>query len=69
MDFTPHAKLRSRKSDNDSREAIVTDADEWIDNHHPFSALLMPHSLLIFKDDAYSGKFVSVIASTNIFKY
>ncbi|XP_039045135.1 alpha-ketoglutarate-dependent dioxygenase alkB homolog 6-like isoform X2 [Hibiscus syriacus] len=46
MDFTPHSRLDSCKStstDNNGAE-----------KHQPFSALLMPRSLLIFKDDAYS---------------
>ncbi|GMI95967.1 AlkB homolog 6 [Hibiscus trionum] len=51
MDFTPHSRLDSCKNtstDNNGTE-----------KHHPFSVLLMPRSLLIFKDDAYSGKFMS----------
>ncbi|GLT47259.1 hypothetical protein SLA2020_209670 [Shorea laevis] len=64
MDFTPHSKLQSgdiirRKNDEEKTEegsvAIV-------DNQHPVSILLMPRSLLIFKDDAYSGKFTSYVA-------
>ena len=36
--------------------AWVVDIEEnnGMDNFHPFFVLLMPHNLLIFKDDAYS---------------
>ncbi|KAL5783780.1 hypothetical protein ACOSP7_008809 [Xanthoceras sorbifolium] len=69
MDFTPHSKLRTStdtsKNDVDCRSSggqpFVPETDELIDNHRPFSILLMPRSLLIFKDDAYSGKFSSSI--------
>ncbi|KAK0602954.1 hypothetical protein LWI29_038478 [Acer saccharum] len=67
MDFTPHSRLRTSTDTSKNNvdgtssggEAFVTETEEWIDNHHPFSVLLMPCSLLIFKDDAYAGKFVS----------
>ncbi|XP_052723107.1 uncharacterized protein LOC108345894 isoform X2 [Vigna angularis] len=55
MDFTPHARFKQ-----DSQDGIEKDSDfeigkdEWLDDHHPFSVLLMPRSLLIFKDKAYS---------------
>ncbi|KAL5853869.1 hypothetical protein ACOSQ3_008987 [Xanthoceras sorbifolium] len=69
MDFTPHSKLRTStytsKNDVDCRSSggqpFVPETDELIDNHRPFSILLMPRSLLIFKDDAYSGKLSSSI--------
>ncbi|KAF3445178.1 hypothetical protein FNV43_RR14872 [Rhamnella rubrinervis] len=62
MDFTPHSSLRflpSTCTNNDKEEscdkvAPAVERDEWLDNHHPFSVLLMPRSLLIFKDTAYS---------------
>uniref|UniRef100_A0A7N0UFL3 Fe2OG dioxygenase domain-containing protein n=1 Tax=Kalanchoe fedtschenkoi TaxID=63787 RepID=A0A7N0UFL3_KALFE len=59
MDFTPHSKLKlSDKSNSQSQdtcaEASEMEAQEWVENHYPFSVLLMPRSLLIFKDEAYS---------------
>ncbi|KAL4297707.1 hypothetical protein GQ457_12G003720 [Hibiscus cannabinus] len=51
MDFTPHSRLDSCKN-------TLTD-NNGAEKHRPFSALLMPRSLLIFKDDAYSGKSMS----------
>ncbi|GAV69495.1 LOW QUALITY PROTEIN: 2OG-FeII_Oxy_2 domain-containing protein, partial [Cephalotus follicularis] len=62
MDFTPHSRVRScinmcnypvgDKSTDE--EALAIKAENRKDNHYPFSVLLMPCSLLIFKDDAYS---------------
>ena len=43
--------VKEENFDGDSE----TQKDKWLDNHHPFSVLLMPRSLLIFKDTAYSG--------------
>ncbi|XP_015074281.1 alpha-ketoglutarate-dependent dioxygenase alkB homolog 6-like isoform X3 [Solanum pennellii] len=37
-----------------SPEAGVMNSSEWLDNFHPFSIILMPRSLLIFKDMVYS---------------
>lgn len=63
MDFTPHSRLKSCKStlsenveDKSSNvEAVAIEENDGMDDHHlPFSILLMPRSLLIFKDDAYS---------------
>ncbi|XP_061351739.1 alkylated DNA repair protein ALKBH6 homolog [Gastrolobium bilobum] len=58
MDFTPHARLKldpQHVTDRDSDEgAFEIGEDKWLDDHHPFSVLLMPRSLLIFKDKAYS---------------
>lgn len=34
--------------------------DKSMDEHHPFSVILMPRSLLIFKDKAYSGLYLFV---------
>ncbi|KAK4850802.1 hypothetical protein QYF36_009901 [Acer negundo] len=58
MDFTPHSRLRTSidtsKNNVDGRssggEAFVTETEEWVDNHHPFSVLLMPHYLHGIKD-------------------
>ncbi|XP_022766274.1 alpha-ketoglutarate-dependent dioxygenase alkB homolog 6 isoform X1 [Durio zibethinus] len=62
MDFTSHSRLKSCKStlrenvedktSNVGAEAV--EGNEGMDNHGPFSILLVPRSLLIFKDDAYS---------------
>ncbi|KAK7314865.1 hypothetical protein VNO77_33393 [Canavalia gladiata] len=58
MDFTPHARLKLDSKDDidkDSEEGtFAIGKDKWLDDHHPFSILLMPRSLLIFKDKAYS---------------
>ncbi|KAH1090571.1 hypothetical protein J1N35_017828 [Gossypium stocksii] len=64
MDFTPHSRLNSCKStvmesvvDKTSDvKAAEIEGNDGQDKHQPFSVLLMPRSLLIFKDDAYSGK-------------
>lgn len=56
MDFTPHSRFMETSIEE----------DKWLDNHRPFSVLLMPRSLLIFKDTAYTGNllmFLDVIAS------
>ncbi|KAA0025211.1 hypothetical protein IC582_018724 [Cucumis melo] len=54
MDFTPHSRL---KSCADELTENIDDKDSNGTTHqpHPFSILLMPRSLLIFKDEAYSG--------------
>lgn len=66
MDFVPHSRLgvskdllKSTVGDESSVGDCVVDEGEWRDNHHPSSVLLMPRSLLIFKDAAYSGNFIS----------
>ncbi|MBA0800515.1 hypothetical protein Gohar_010941, partial [Gossypium harknessii] len=67
MDFTPHSRLNSCKStvmesvvDKTSDvKAAEIEGNDGLDKHQPFSVLLMPRSLLIFKDDAYSGKLMS----------
>ncbi|XP_059659503.1 alkylated DNA repair protein ALKBH6 homolog isoform X2 [Cornus florida] len=53
MDFTPHSSLSlcTNQLRNSVEDKI---SDGASDNHHPFSLLLMPRSLLIFKDEAYS---------------
>lgn len=63
MDFTPHPRLRlgmddaEEKNSDDKSFEIET---KWQDGYHPFSILLMPRSLLIFKDELYSGEFSSL---------
>lgn len=62
MDFTPHSRLRrcedTQKNDAEGKdtdeEALESGIHKWIVNHHSFSVILMPRSLLIFKDSAYS---------------
>ncbi|OIT39891.1 hypothetical protein A4A49_07743 [Nicotiana attenuata] len=62
MDFTPHPNLRSCVGTHgngvDAKisdpEAAVMNSGEQLDNCHPFSIVLMPRSLLIFKDSVYS---------------
>ncbi|XP_022132366.1 alpha-ketoglutarate-dependent dioxygenase alkB homolog 6 [Momordica charantia] len=55
MDFTPHSRLISC---TDKLEENFNDEDtngtSEVKTHRPFSILLMPRSLLIFKDEAYS---------------
>ncbi|KAJ1417279.1 Zinc finger, PMZ-type [Sesbania bispinosa] len=59
MDFTPHARLKLDSEDVIDKdldgETSEIGKDKWLDDHCPFSILLMPRSLLIFKDKAYSG--------------
>lgn len=63
MDFSLHSGLtlctntfrndiEDKVSDRGAREA---ENDTLLENHYPFSVALMPRSLLIFKDKAYSG--------------
>nr|GEY63102.1 alpha-ketoglutarate-dependent dioxygenase AlkB homolog 6 [Tanacetum cinerariifolium] len=54
MDFTPHAKLVGTASNIEDTGSIEGTNDEKLPDHHPFSIALMPRSLLIFKDLAYS---------------
>ncbi|XP_034221862.1 alpha-ketoglutarate-dependent dioxygenase alkB homolog 6-like isoform X1 [Prunus dulcis] len=62
MDFTPHSRLTLCKSTctndvedtNSDRGVIKIDTDKSMDEHHPFPVILMPRSLMIFKDKAYS---------------
>ncbi|XP_057446466.1 uncharacterized protein LOC130738494 [Lotus japonicus] len=58
MDFTPHARLKLDSQDNTDKDSeggtLEIGEEKWLDDHHPFSVLLMPRSLLIFKDQAYS---------------
>ncbi|KAF5931309.1 hypothetical protein HYC85_032182 [Camellia sinensis] len=61
MDFTPHSTLQlctntltNNVDDKLSDGAFDGETEKWSDDHLPFSVLLMPRSLLIFKDKAYS---------------
>ncbi|CAN4123848.1 unnamed protein product [Withania somnifera] len=62
IDFSPHPNLSSRVGTHGNsvddkisgQETAVMNSCEQLDNFHPFSILLMPRSLLIFKDMAYS---------------
>ncbi|XP_020421959.1 alpha-ketoglutarate-dependent dioxygenase alkB homolog 6 isoform X3 [Prunus persica] len=62
MDFTPHSRMTLCKSTctndvedtNSDRGVIKIDTDKSMDEHHPFPVILMPCSLMIFKDTAYS---------------
>ncbi|XP_057956199.1 uncharacterized protein LOC131149611 isoform X2 [Malania oleifera] len=60
MDFTPHSRFRLRmhESENsvepENSDGRSSGIDKWLNFHHPFSVLLMPRSLMIFKDEAYS---------------
>ncbi|XP_050215622.1 uncharacterized protein LOC126666793 isoform X2 [Mercurialis annua] len=62
MDFIPHARLRESvdaltsnlANKGPSEKALATETDKFMDNHHAFSVVLMPRSLLIFKVNAYS---------------
>ncbi|KAG7616710.1 putative oxoglutarate/iron-dependent dioxygenase, alpha-ketoglutarate-dependent dioxygenase AlkB [Arabidopsis thaliana] len=52
MDFSPHLRLRS--GDNYISKDQSPDAESCVPERDSFSVLMMPRSLLIFKDDAYS---------------
>ncbi|MCD7471081.1 hypothetical protein HAX54_011365 [Datura stramonium] len=62
IDFTPHPNLSSRVGTHGNsvddkisdQEAAVMNSCERLENFHPFSIILMPCSLLIFKDMVYS---------------
>lgn len=62
MDFTPHPSLRlsteplgNKETQNMANERpMLMSADRSSDKHPPFPVVLMPRSLLIFKDEAYS---------------
>lgn len=55
MDFSPHLRLMSGDDDNSRDQSGESGVSER-DNQNSFSVLMMPRSLLIFKDEAYSGK-------------
>lgn len=71
MNFTPHPRLidctneaqNATEGSNSDEGATEIETDVFLkelssrkmDDHQPFSILLMPRSLLIFKDMAYSG--------------
>lgn len=61
MDFTPHFSLRDCSTtmsnnieDKVSEKALERENDGLLEKFNPFSVVLMPRSLLIFKDEAYS---------------
>ncbi|KAH6813835.1 hypothetical protein C2S51_022853 [Perilla frutescens var. frutescens] len=63
MDFVPHTNLRStvEASGDNSKDIIsgpshmeMSSGENFSKDHLPFSVVLMPRSLLIFKDIAYS---------------
>ncbi|KAM1752914.1 hypothetical protein ACFX1T_005408 [Malus domestica] len=62
MDFTPHSRLTLCKStcanaveDTNSDAGVINiNTDKSMNELHPFPVILMPRSLLIFKDKAYS---------------
>ena len=62
MDFTPHSRLILDTNDaedtNSSDNSFEIENKKWLDGHHPLSILLMPRSLLIFKDELYTGGFL-----------
>ncbi|MED6203758.1 hypothetical protein PIB30_002527 [Stylosanthes scabra] len=53
MDFTPHARFKLDPQDINGKDSDGGEAKR-LDDYLPFSVLLMPRSLLIFKDKAYS---------------
>ena len=59
MDFTPHARFKQNFEEDINKDldggTFEIGKDKWFDGHHQFSILLVPRSLLIFKDKAYSG--------------
>lgn len=64
MDFSPHLGLtNSMNQSENSMEDILSGTGapdgELQKTYKPFSILLMPRSLLIFKDKAYSGTHIN----------
>lgn len=60
MDFVPHPSVEKATgpSENNNNEDIILKPGHMEVNYGeylPFSVVLMPRSLLIFKDMAYSG--------------
>ncbi|XP_022925559.1 alpha-ketoglutarate-dependent dioxygenase alkB homolog 6 [Cucurbita moschata] len=56
MDFTPHLRLKSCPDQlTESFDDKDSNGASDVETHRPFSILLMPRSLLVFKDEAYSG--------------
>ncbi|KAK9058515.1 hypothetical protein SSX86_023357 [Deinandra increscens subsp. villosa] len=55
MDFTPHSSLFDSSSNIEDKDPIEGADHGNLPNYPPFSIALMPGSLLIFKDVAYSG--------------
>ncbi|KAK1412011.1 hypothetical protein QVD17_32932 [Tagetes erecta] len=54
MDFTPHFSLSGDTSNIEDKDSIEGADHENLPNYPSFSVALMPGSLLIFKDTAYS---------------
>ncbi|XP_027078794.2 alkylated DNA repair protein ALKBH6 homolog isoform X2 [Coffea arabica] len=63
MDFTPHPSLQLSTEPLENKETqnntanegpMLMNTDRSSDKHPPFSVVLIPRSLLIFKDEAYS---------------
>ncbi|PON37205.1 Alpha-ketoglutarate-dependent dioxygenase [Parasponia andersonii] len=52
MDFIPHTRFTEKSFEEEG--AFETGKDKCLSDHCPFCVLLMPRSLLIFKDAAYS---------------
>lgn len=64
MDFSPHSSLTAGTGKIAAVcEDVNKDIDEWLDNHQPFSVVLMPRSLLIFKDEAYTCELIMQFSS------
>lgn len=66
MDFSPHLGLtNSTNQSGNGMEDIVSGTGAPDRNlqktYKPFSVLLMPRSLLIFKDKAYSGSHIKML--------
>ncbi|KAI3683440.1 hypothetical protein L1987_83943 [Smallanthus sonchifolius] len=54
MDFTPHLSLLGSTANIEDKDSIEGADHGNLPNYPPFSVALMPGSLLIFKDTAYS---------------
>ncbi|KAI4340602.1 hypothetical protein MLD38_025421 [Melastoma candidum] len=54
MEFAPHSSLQADMSTDDLSGDSSAEADMWAGYHRSFSIILMPRSLLIFKDDVYT---------------
>ncbi|KAG6401256.1 hypothetical protein SASPL_138107 [Salvia splendens] len=73
MDFVPHPNLEStdQTSENDSEDMIHDEPSpteaKIASKYLPFSVVLMPRSLLIFKEMAYSGYLHGIKDSENKF--
>ncbi|XP_062016409.1 alkylated DNA repair protein ALKBH6 homolog isoform X4 [Rosa rugosa] len=76
MNFTPHSRLtlgagtctHNALYSNSDVGLFKSDTDKSLDEHHPFPVLLMPRSLLIFKDKAYSD-YLHAINDSEVHSY